>query len=64
MAGVQNRYVLMIALGWAVKATRDRFWIISTRSGYILPHWKFSWSTYAVIFLSRESHSLDGVTAG
>lgn len=45
---------MLIAVGAGIDALRGRLWVVTIRSGYILPHWKFSWSAYAIILFSRQ----------
>lgn len=46
-----NILMILIIVGTAgIKASRDQFWVVTTRNGYILPHWKFSWGTALVLF--------------
>lgn len=52
LSGALALIVVLIAVGAGIDALRGRLWVVTIRSGYIIPHWEFSWSAYAIILFS------------
>ncbi|KAM0746822.1 hypothetical protein T439DRAFT_383853 [Meredithblackwellia eburnea MCA 4105] len=51
LSGAVAVVALLLTSALVIWASRGSFWLFRVKDGYILPHWRHNWTSFAVIFL-------------